>query len=38
MFGNLPKPSLELKQSIIDKHNRFLRELTQNEKEFIINC
>ncbi len=38
MFGNLPKPSLELKQSIIDKHNQFIRELTQEEKEFVINC
>lgn len=38
MFSNIPKPSLEIKQTIIKKHNQYIRELNQNEIDFIINC
>ncbi len=37
-FGKISTPSLELKQMIISKYEKYYKALTENEKNFIINC
>jgi hypothetical protein len=37
-FGVLPAPDLDVRQSIVNKHNEFIRELSDLEIDFFLNC
>ena len=37
-FGNLQPPGIAIRMSVINKHNIYIRELTEEEKDFFLNC
>ena len=36
--SDLPKPRIELRKRIIDKHKHYLRELSEEEMKFFLEC
>ena len=38
MFGEIPIPSNELREEVINKHEKHFKKLSSTEKEFFMHC